>query len=77
MSCILKSIREHTQHAGRVKAFNAECERRLTASEALLAVVCADGGEVPRDALDSLWKQILFLQFHDILPRLRDLPRLY
>ncbi len=57
----------YTTH-GRVKAFNAECERRLTAAEALLAVVCADGGEVPRDALNSLWKQILFLQFHDILP---------
>ena len=51
----LEAIKMAHKAGERVKAFNAECERRLTAAEALLAVVCADGGEVPRER-DELTK---------------------
>ena len=54
----------------RTKQGNRRCEALLR--EAELWCVAASGGRAadgyPADALDRLWKEVLLLQFHDILP---------
>ena len=56
-----------TQAANKRGNRQAECRLR----EAELACMCrklATGEAYPRAALDRLWKEVLLLQFHDILP---------
>ncbi|NLA35979.1 MAG: alpha-mannosidase [Actinobacteria bacterium] len=54
----------------KTKQGNRRCETKLR--EAEMWCVAAYGGRVedgyPADALDRLWKEVLLLQFHDILP---------
>ncbi len=57
----------YTTHCD-IKIFNAECERQLGVLENLLAVAAVNGERIPNETLDKIWKQVLFLQFHDILP---------
>ena len=49
----------------RTKRGNRRCEQALHDAEFLL---CARGGDYPREELDRLWKLLLLNQFHDILP---------
>jgi alpha-mannosidase len=58
----------YTTHADQ-KAWNRRCERQLYEAEltANLAAI-ATGREVPQLRLEAAWKQVLFNQFHDILP---------
>lgn len=57
----------YTTHAN-IKQHNAHCERRLTLLECLSAPDVLTNGFALKNCLDELWKQVLFLQFHDILP---------
>lgn len=54
---------------GRIKRANRHTERNLHNAE-WLATLAAEFAELayPREILDSLWRQTLTLQFHDILP---------
>lgn len=57
-----------TTHA-RVKKGNRECEMRLREAEVWASVAAARlGAEIPAEALDAAWKNVLLNQFHDILP---------
>ncbi len=55
---------------GRSKRFNRKIEYLLREVElsAVWAVSADAGYAYPKDALDRLWKEVLLLQFHDILP---------
>lgn len=54
------------------QAFNKYCNRKiefaLQTIEALYTMVKKDGVTYPKEKLDELWKRVLLLQFHDILP---------
>ncbi|QQS01905.1 MAG: alpha-mannosidase [Austwickia sp.] len=54
----------------RSKAFNRRCEHLLREAElwSTSAAVLGAGFAYPYDDLDRLWKTVLTLQFHDILP---------
>ncbi|MEG4210679.1 alpha-mannosidase [Microcoleus sp. S13_B4] len=58
----------YTTH-GDQKRQNRRCEELLYQAELLssLAAICT-GAVYPKSELESAWKQILFNQFHDILP---------
>ncbi len=58
----------YTTHADQ-KQNNRRCENLLYQAELLssLATICA-GAVYPKSALEKAWKQVLFNQFHDILP---------
>ncbi|OUC15886.1 MAG: hypothetical protein B0A82_04740 [Alkalinema sp. CACIAM 70d] len=58
----------YTTH-GDQKAWNRDCENALYRAElwASLATL-AIGQPYPKQALETAWKQVLFNQFHDILP---------
>ncbi|MBD1884506.1 alpha-mannosidase [Microcoleus vaginatus] len=58
----------YTTHADQ-KRQNRRCEELLYQAELLssLATICT-GAVYPKSELESAWKQILFNQFHDILP---------
>jgi alpha-mannosidase len=56
-----------SQH--RTKAGNRRCEHLLVEAELWAATATVRAGAAyPHDELDSLWKQVLLQQFHDILP---------
>lgn len=57
----------YTTHAS-IKQHNVLCEQRLGLLECLLAYDVFTNGFSLKHKLDGLWKQVLFLQFHDILP---------
>ena len=50
------------------KKGNRECEMLLRDAEFLCAAAYGGGREYPAKELESLWKVVLFNQFHDILP---------
>lgn len=54
----------------RSKAFNRRCEHLLREAElwCTSAALLSDGFAYPHDDLDRIWKSVLTLQFHDILP---------
>ena len=54
----------------RSKAFNRRCEHLLREAELWCASAAVQGAgfDYPYDDLDRLWKSVLTLQFHDILP---------
>ncbi|MEB3826050.1 alpha-mannosidase [Phormidium sp. CCY1219] len=58
----------YTTH-GDQKSFNRRCEQLLYEAElfSALATIIADA-PYPKSALETAWKQVLFNQFHDILP---------
>ncbi|MDR7811467.1 alpha-mannosidase [Lacrimispora sp.] len=52
-----------------IKKENRLTERRLRETELLNSIACfAENGENRRKELESLWKVLLFHQFHDIIP---------
>jgi alpha-mannosidase len=52
----------------RIKAYNRQCESKLTAAEALAALANLEAGQAyPREKLEEAWRLALFNQFHDIL----------
>lgn len=58
----------YSAHSG-VKAWQRRAQHALLAAERWAAVVAArDGLPYPRADLERAWKQVLFNQFHDVLP---------
>jgi len=58
----------YTVHADQ-KWYNRRCEDTLREAELFAALAHMQGTfDYPRAALESAWKQVLFNQFHDILP---------
>ena len=52
----------------RNKCLNRRCEFDLQNLEALCAWAALEGCPYPYETLEELWKRVLLLQFHDILP---------
>ncbi|MGI0493268.1 alpha-mannosidase [Alkalinema pantanalense CENA528] len=58
----------YTTHADQ-KAWNRDCEDALYCAELWASLAClAIDQPYPKPALETAWKQVLFNQFHDILP---------
>ncbi|WP_242043339.1 alpha-mannosidase [Leptolyngbya sp. FACHB-671] len=58
----------YTSHADQ-KWWNRRCERLLYQAELFSSVATLlTGASYPKAAIESAWKQVLFNQFHDILP---------
>ena len=51
-----------------VKQLNRQGEHRLVEAEAFSTLASLDGGSYPTDALDTAWQELLYNQFHDVLP---------
>lgn len=53
----------------RIKRFNRLAENAVRTCEVLCSIAARETGfAYPADKLERIWKRILFLQFHDILP---------
>lgn len=52
----------------RIKAWNRRAENLLLGAERLCAVASRVTGHVPEEDLGRAWKNVLFNQFHDLLP---------
>lgn len=50
------------------KLSNRRCEYALQNLEVLCTMASLKGYKYPKQVLETLWKQVLLLQFHDILP---------
>ncbi|KAA9149178.1 alpha-mannosidase [Microbacterium lushaniae] len=57
----------YSSHSG-IKAWQRRAQFAVLSAERWAAVEVALGADYPRDDLERAWKQILFNQFHDILP---------
>lgn len=58
----------YSAHSG-IKLWQRKAQAALLSAERWAAVVCLqDGLDYPREELGHAWKQVLFNQFHDILP---------
>jgi alpha-mannosidase len=58
----------YTSHADQ-KQWNRRCERLLYQAELFSSLATlATGATYPKAAIETAWKQVLFNQFHDILP---------
>ena len=58
----------YTSHADQ-KLWNRRCERGLYQAELFASLATLEAGvPYPKTALETAWKQMLFNQFHDILP---------
>lgn len=53
---------------GRIKLGNRRCELALRNAELLAAVGSLSGARYPAKRLQKLWRSVLTLQFHDVLP---------
>lgn len=53
---------------GKNKFFNRKIEFLLHNAEALATAAAKFGMEYPRDTLETVWKEVLLYQFHDIIP---------
>lgn len=51
-----------------VKQLNRQAEHRLAEAEAFSAIASLEGGNYPAESLDAAWQDLLFNQFHDVLP---------
>ncbi len=52
----------------RVKQLNRESEHRLVEAESFAALAARDGAAYPTAEIDQGWQDLLYNQFHDILP---------
>ena len=53
----------------RIKRFNRLAEQTIRKCEMICSIAARENGVAyPANALERIWKRILFLQFHDILP---------
>ena len=50
------------------KLSNRKCEYALQNLESLCSIASLEGYKYPKKILEGLWKRVLLLQFHDILP---------
>ncbi len=58
----------YSAHSG-IKAWQKRAQNAVLSAERWAAVIAIqDDGAYPREALGTAWKQILFNQFHDVLP---------
>jgi alpha-mannosidase len=58
----------YSAHSG-IKAWQRRAQFAVLSAERWAAVVAAQAGlQYPREQLETAWKQVLFNQFHDILP---------
>lgn len=58
----------YSAHSG-IKAWQRRAQHAvLTAERWAVVVACCDGPRYPRTQLEVAWKQVLFNQFHDVLP---------
>ncbi len=53
---------------GLVKQLNRQGEHRLAEAEAFAAIASLNGADYPTDQLDAAWQDLLYNQFHDVLP---------
>jgi alpha-mannosidase len=51
-----------------VKQLNRQGEHRLVEAEAFAAISSLDGADYPTEQLDAAWQDLLYNQFHDVLP---------
>lgn len=51
-----------------VKQLNRQSEHRLVEAEGFAALANRDGADYPKEELDAKWQDLLYNQFHDILP---------
>ena len=51
-----------------VKQLNRQGEHRLAEAETFAALATLHGADYPHDKLDAAWKDLLYNQFHDVLP---------
>ena len=51
-----------------VKQLNRQAEHRLVEAEAFGALAALNGASYPTEELDAAWEDLLFNQFHDVLP---------
>lgn len=51
-----------------VKQLNRQSEHRLVEAEAFAALAAREGAAYPHETIDSKWQDVLYNQFHDILP---------
>lgn len=51
-----------------VKQLNRQGEHRLVEAEAFAAIALLDGVDYPTEQLDAAWQDLLYNQFHDVLP---------
>ncbi len=51
-----------------VKQLNRQAEHRMVEAEAFAAIASLAGTEYPFAALDAAWEDLLYNQFHDVLP---------
>lgn len=51
-----------------VKQLNRQGEHRLVEAESFAALAARDGAEYPQKTIDAKWQDLLYNQFHDILP---------
>lgn len=51
-----------------IKKGNRRMEESLRDTEFFATLACLSGNTYPMEAIDTLWKEFLVLQFHDILP---------
>ena len=58
----------YSAHSG-IKAWQRRAQQAvLTAERWAVVVACSEGLAYPRAELETAWKQVLFNQFHDVLP---------
>lgn len=51
-----------------VKQLNRQAEHRMVEAEAFSAIASLEGHEYPTTTLDAAWQDLLYNQFHDVLP---------
>jgi alpha-mannosidase len=51
-----------------VKQLMRQAEHRMVEAEAFAAIAFLGGAEYPMDTLDAAWEDLLYNQFHDVLP---------
>ncbi len=53
---------------GKTKLYNRKCEQALHDAEFLSLLANTYGYKYPKAQLDTIWKEVLLYQFHDIIP---------
>src|SRR5699024_4691407 len=51
-----------------VKQLNRQGEHRLVEAETFAALAALHGADYPHEKIDAAWQDLLYNQFHDVLP---------
>src|SRR5699024_5261768 len=51
-----------------VKQLNRQGEHRLAEAETFAALAALHGADYPHEKIDAAWQDLLYNQFHDVLP---------